>query len=467
MTVAAVSESLVEELRWLSATETAARVRSGALTPRQVVEAALQRIEAAQPKLNAFTYVLRDEALAEADAVSVRLAAGEDLPLAGVPVAAKDDVPLRGVAVTKGSFAYNHVTPEDAEFIRLVRAAGGVIVGSTRTPEFCLVPFTESERGGITRNPWNTDRTPGGSSGGSAAAVAAGLVPIGLGGDGGGSLRGPAAWTGIVGLFATPGSISNLPMGQVWTGLGIQGGLARTIADVAALYDVLLEDPQDLTGAIKTAPSGLRIGQTLDRALDRPIPQGGKIDPAWIRASDLTATALGQFGHDVSPVTVRFGNTPNKFMVRYLASLADELDNDTDEPARAERGTRLLAKLGRPLARFLPWATDSTKERQRIERALEGYDLLLTPAMPCSAPPVGERDGKPAIITALKAAKRVSFLSQWNHLGWPGISIPAGLDADGLPVAALLTARPGNERLLLQVAAQLEQARPWPLGKAV
>lgn len=458
--------SLAEELRWISAGETAARVRTGELTPRQVVEAAFERIDAAEPVLNAFIRLRRDEALAEADVIAERLAAGEHLPLAGVPVAVKDDVPMQGVVVTHGSRAHTQPSAEDAHTFGLIRAAGGILIGATRTPEFCLTPFCETELGGATRNPWDTTRTPGGSSGGSAAAVAAGLVPIALGGDGGGSIRGPAAWCGLPGLFPTPGSVTMEPMGEVWGGLAVQGGFGRTIADVALLYDVLLTEPQQLTTALEQDAPRVRIGQSLDRAVDRPIPQGGRIAAPWIRAADLTATLLGQLGHDVQPVRLKFGNAAAKFSVRYLVEIGREVDA-TDAPSQIEKGTRLLVRLGRPLRRLMGWASNAEPERRLVEQALDGFDVLLTPAMPCSAPPVGERDGAPSVVTSIKASQRVSFLNVWNQLGWCGISVPAGVDAQGLPVAILLTARPGSERLLLQLAAQLERARPWDYPKGL
>ncbi len=461
------TSSLAEELRWASAGATAARVRSGELTPKQVVEAAFERIEAAEPTLNAFIRLRRAEALAEAEIVSDRLAQGEYLPLAGVPVAVKDDAPMEGVVVSHGSRAYTQPSPEDAATFKLIRAAGGVLVGATRTPEFCLTPFCESDLGGATRNPWDPSRTPGGSSGGSAAAVSAGLVPLALGGDGGGSIRGPAAWCGLPGLYPTPGSVTMEPMGEIWGGLAVQGGFGRTIADTALLYDVLLTEPQGLAAAVTEETPKLRIALSLDRAMDRPIPQGGRISEAWVRASDLTATLLGQLGHEVEPVRVKFGNAATKFSIRYMVEIGKEVD-ETDAPKQIEKGTRLLVRMGRPLRPLMRWAMNVAAECKAVEQSLEGFDLLLSPTMPCSAPPVGERDGVPSIVTSFKASQRVSFLSTWNLLGWCGISVPAGVDAQGLPVAVLLTGRPGSERQLLQIAAQLERERPWdfPTTKA-
>lgn len=461
-----VSPALVEELRFVGAGATAARVRAGELTPREVVAAALARIDAAQGALNAFIRVDHAAALAEADAVAARLSAGEFLPLAGVPIAVKDETAQAGVVVTHGSRAYTDASEVDAEVLTLVRAAGAVVVGATRTPEFCLFPFTESDLGGITRNPWDPSRTPGGSSGGSAAAVAAGLVPLALGGDGGGSIRAPAAWCGLPGLMPTPGSVSTAPQESIWGGLAVLGGFGRSIADTALLYDVLLTERQDLATAIAEPAPTVRIGHTLDRAVDQPVPQGGPIDAPWKRASDLTANLLSELGHDVQPVRVRFGNTAQKFSVRYATELRSEIAQ-TGNPRAIGREPKVIARVGRLLQPLHSWALNLDRERSLVEASLQGVDVLLTPTMPVAPPPVGERDTSAALATVLRASRRVSFLNQWNALGWPGLTVPAGFDADGLPVAVLLTARPGQERLLLQLGAQLEQHRPWELGKAV
>ncbi len=450
-----------DDLRTLSATETARRVRAGELSAVAAVTAALERIEAAQPALNAFYRIRRPEALAEAATVDARVAAGEDLPLAGVPVAAKDDSALAGEVITMGSWAKTARSSEDAELARRVRAAGGVIVGLTRTPELCLMPYSESDRGGVTRNPWDPRRTPGGSSGGSVAAVSAGLVPMALGGDGGGSIRGPAAWTGLPGLFPTIGSVSTAPEKAIWGGLGVPGGFGRTIEDTALLYDVIGTPDWNLRQAVTEPPGPLRIALSYDRASDKPVPTGGPIDPSWRQAAERTAATLTDLGHAVQPVAVPFGNAAIKFTVRYLANLGIEAAR-TDEPAKLESNTRLMARLGGLVRRLLPWAVDNTAELKTVDGALQGYDLLLTPTMPVPPPRVGENAGQNGIRVSLRAARRVSFLSVWNHLGWPGITVPAGLDPQGLPVAVLLVGRPGSEPLLLQVAAQLEKASPWP-----
>lgn len=447
-----------EQLRWLGAVGTAQRVRAGDLDPVAVAGAALRRVESAQPTLNAFQRVAGD-VLEQAASVADRLAAGEDLPLAGVPLAIKDELAVAGEVHTKGSWARRTPSEVTAEVVRRVRAAGAVVVGATRTPELCLTPYTESDRGGLTRNPWDPTRTPGGSSGGSAAAVAAGLVPLALAGDGGGSIRGPAAWCGLPGLFMTPGRVPTAPEVEPWTGMVSFGGLARSVADTALLYDVLLGG-SGLRAALEDDFAPARVAVSLDRAGDRPVPQGGPLEPAWAEAARSTGDRLAALGHTVRRVPVRFGAASTKFTVRYLASARRDV-LATDRPDLVEPVTRTAARVGALVRPALPWALRTGPERRAVEASLDGIDVLVTPTMPCAPPPVGERDGVRAVATLLRAGQRVGYLNPWNLLGWPGLSVPAGVDAQGRPVAALLVARPGREHLLLRLGAQLEAAHPW------
>jgi amidase len=323
------------------------------------------------------------------------------------------------------------------------------------------MPYCESDRGGVTRNPWDTERTPGGSSGGSVAAVSAGLVPLALGGDGGGSIRGPAAWTGLPGLFPTVGNVPTAPEPAIWGGLGVPGGFGRSIEDTALLYDVIGTPDWNLRQVIQQDAPPLSIALSYDRASDKPVPTGGPIDASWRQATERTAATLTGLGHAVQPVSVPFGNAAVKFTLRYLAQLGIEAAK-TDDPSKLETNTRLLAAIGRPAKRALGWASNNAPERASVEGALRGHAILLTPAMPVPPPRVGENAGQNGVRVSLRAARRVSFLSVWNHLGWPAITVPAGLDPQGLPLGVLLVGRPGSEPLLLQVAAGLEKAAPWP-----
>jgi amidase len=439
------------------ATTTARRVRDGATTARAEVEAALRRVRAGDARLNAFSRVLADDALHAADEVDARVRAGERLPLAGVPVAVKDDADVAGLVTTRGSRAVTRAASDDAVLVGRLRAAGAVVVGTTRTPELCLVPRTESRLGGATRNPHDLSRTPGGSSGGSAAAVAAGLVPLATAGDGGGSIRGPAAWCGLPGLKSTPGTVGGTGADGVWSGLGVVGVLARSLADTALAHDVLADDASDLVGALTRGTGGpLRVAVSTDRP-GGFAPGAGALHPAWRAGVGTTAQALRDLGHHVAPVRLRLGASGPKFTVRYLGAARDELAA-TDDPDSAEPGTRLLARLGRASRPLAAWSRDVRRERSAVEASLRGADVLLTPTMPCPPPRIGETARTPAVLVSLRDERRASYCYPWNLLGWCGLTLPVGVDDDGLPVGVLLTARPHHEHLLLALAGELEAA---------
>ncbi|HEX8714747.1 MAG TPA: amidase family protein, partial [Solirubrobacteraceae bacterium] len=213
-------------------------IAAGELSSRELVELCLRRIEAAQPRLNAFRAVLAERALLEADQADARRGAGAERPLLGVPIAVKDDIDVAGEVTALGSNAYGAPAAADAEVVRRLRAAGAVIIGKTNVPELCVWPFTETATFGVTRNPWDVQRAPGGSSGGSAVAVAAGLVGAALGSDGAGSIRIPAAWCGLFGLKPQRGRVSLAPRPRSWNGLSVNGVLTRRVADTALFHDV-------------------------------------------------------------------------------------------------------------------------------------------------------------------------------------------------------------------------------------
>ncbi|MBW3609516.1 MAG: hypothetical protein KY463_14470 [Actinobacteria bacterium] len=279
------------ELAFAGVARQAAMVRVGAVTPRELVETALDRIATLDPQLNAFRVVFAERALREADEAAKRLSTEEDLPLLGVPIAVKDDTPFGGEARVCGSHAYGDPEPEDADFVRLVRAAGAIVVGITRTPELAAWPFTETVHGGITRNPWDPQRTSGGSSGGSASAVAAALVPAATASDGAGSIRIPAACCGLFGLKVTRGAITTAPADELFGGLSVYGFLTRDVADAALLYEVATDRP--FVAAARRDPARLRI------ALSTRIPPGSsaRLSGDWRTAAESTADLLRSLGH--------------------------------------------------------------------------------------------------------------------------------------------------------------------------
>src|SRR5215204_1729617 len=291
------------ELLFRPATDLAELVRGGEISSRELTEAALERVGALQPELNAFVHVDHDGALAAADAIGP----GDERLFAGVPIAVKDTAPVAGMPYTLGSDIFGDFVPDhDAFVVRRLREAGFMIVGKTNLPEFGILPVTEPRRFGPTRNPWDTERTPGGSSGGAAAAVAAGMVPLAHGSDGGGSIRIPAACCGLVGLKPSRGRISRGP-DQGDDFLVQDGVLTRTVAETAALLDLLAGyEPGDATwapppsepfaAAAAREPGRLRIGVTTTAAIDAPL------DPVCEHAVRDAAELLGSLGHAVEEV---------------------------------------------------------------------------------------------------------------------------------------------------------------------
>ena len=241
------------DIAFSGAAQQARLLAAGEITAPALLELYLRRIGRLDPALNAYRVVLADPARAEAAAVQQRLDAGERLPLLGVPIAIKDDVDVAGEVTTMGTSAYGAPKACDAEVVRRLRAAGAVIIGKTQVPELTIWPFTESLTFGATRNPWDTDRTPGGSSGGTAAAVAAGLAAIGLGSDGAGSIRIPSTWCGLFGLKPQRDRISLHPHEDAWNGMVVNGPLARTVEDAALFLDATTTMPVPDGGFVAAA----------------------------------------------------------------------------------------------------------------------------------------------------------------------------------------------------------------------
>ncbi|MCB5178780.1 amidase [Streptomyces antimicrobicus] len=453
------------DLMFLGVERQAEFVRTGKLTSRALVDAALRRIARLDPALGAFRVVMAEQARAEADARDAERAEG---PLHGVPVAVKDELDVAGQTTTFGSAAQRTPAAADSEAVRRLRAAGAVIVGKTAMPEFGQWPFTESAAYGHTRNPWDTTRTPGGSSGGSAAAVAAGLVGAALGGDGGGSLRIPAACCGLFGLKPQRGRVSTAPHPHLWYALGTVGPLTRTVRDCALLYDVLAGSaPTDRFPARPTATSWLRALETPPGRLRigycaEPAVPGVRPHPEHVRALLETVRALRELGHEVREVRPRLPDATAAFVAQFCGGVRAEADT-VERPDLLERRTRRTLAL----ARLLP---ESAVERgvragerlaERADRMFATMDLLLTPVLAARPRPVGALDGAGLLTAVARSRPMVAWTALWNVTGHPAASVPAGHAADGLPLAVQLVGRRDDEPTLLRVAAQLETVRPW------
>lgn len=457
------------ELLFLGAARQAELVRAGKVTARALAEASLRRIEAIDPWLGAFRVVRpREQVLAEADARDAALASGAELPLAGVPVAVKDELDVAGEVTTFGGAANLTPAARDSEAVRRLRAAGAVVVGKTAMPEFGQWPFTESAAHGRTRNPWDTTRTPGGSSGGSAAAVAAGLVGAALGGDGGGSIRIPAACCGLFGLKPQRGRVPTAPQPHLWHALGTIGPLTRGVADSALLYDVLGGPAEgDRWAARPTATSFARAAATEPGRLRiawsaKPAVPGVRPHPEHVAALRRTAQLLRELGHDVREVTPDYPDATAAFLPQFCGGVRAEAAV-VERPELLERRTRQTLRL----ARLVPEAAVERAVRAgerlavRAERVFAGADLLLTPTLAARPRAVGALDGAGLAGALLRSRPMVAYTALWNVTGHPAASVPAGFGTDGLPLAVQLVGRPHDEPTLVSVAAQLESARPW------
>jgi len=449
-------------------------VRAGELSARELVGASLRRIEQLEPKLNAFTQVAHESALEAADAIGK----GDPRPFAGVPIAVKDNRPVAGMRLTLGSDLFgDHIAERDSFLIRRLRDAGFVIVGKTALPEMGILPTTESRRFGPTHNPWQLGRTPGGSSGGSAAAVAAGMVPIAHANDGGGSLRIPAACCGLVGLKAARGRVSRGPEGGQ-SFLSVDGVLTRTVADTAAALDAIAGyEPGDASWApppprpyaelARPELRGLKLGVTVE------APFAAELEAVSETATRTASALLESLGHTVGPVTPPWSGqglladftrlfTPLVAMeVRAGERIRGREATEADlEPltwavwtrARQQTSLAYLAAQGRLEA-----------AARAIVASLAPYDALLTPALAQRPVPLGEIHGlgHEPWSEYRRSASFTPYTAVVNITGLPAITVPLYHGDDGLPLGVQLVGPPAREEVLLALAAQLERAHPW------
>ncbi|MEU6282804.1 amidase [Streptomyces sp. NPDC047028] len=448
--------------------ESVRALAEGEVTSRTLVERSLARIAATQPTLNAFRVVRAEAALAEADAADRELAAGVRRPLLGVPVAVKDDMDVAGEPTAFGCRGDFPAAAEDGEAVRRLRAAGAVIIGKTNTCELGQWPFTEGAAFGDTRNPWHTGHTPGGSSGGSAAAVAAGLVPAALGSDGAGSVRIPASWTHLVGIKPQRGRISTWPRGESFQGITVNGTLARTVADAALLLDAASGNhardphcPAALTvfDAVGRDPGRLRIALSLKPPFTA-VP--ARLHPQVRALVVRLAEKLAALGHDVEEADPPYGQIGLTFVPRATVGIAEWV-RDAPDPALLDRRTRDAARLGRLLGGAPLRAARRAEAvlHRRIGGFFGSYDVVLAPTTAAPPPRIGAlyRLGGLATDRAMIAA--CPYAWPWNVLGWPGVNVPAGFVAPGLPVGAQLLGPAASEPLLVSLAAQLEAELNW------
>ncbi|MDX6674284.1 MAG: amidase [Solirubrobacteraceae bacterium] len=459
------------ELAFTGVVRQAELVRAGEVAPRELVETYLERIDRLDPRLNAFRSVYRERAVAEADQAAARLKAGDERPLLGVPVAIKDNTDVAGDVTTHGTNAYGEAAREDAEVVRRVRAAGAIVLGRTHVPPLCALPCTESPTWGITRNPWDVNRTPGGSSGGSGAAVAAGLVGAALGTDGAGSIRFPAAHNGLFGLKPQRGRISLAPLPEHWHGMSVVGWLTRGVADAALMYDATMGNvPSDreptpppersFAEAATSAPGKLRVAYSL-----RPPPGtiGAGPDADVRRALLETAELLRSLGHEVHEQDLDIPlDAVSHGVVRTVRGIADEA-RTLPHYERLDRRFRRVTRLGEliPAAALARALAAESGVAERVNRIFDDHDVVLTPVAPEPPFEVGRWEGRGMLWTLNGGARMIAFTALWNQTGQPAAAVPAGSTAGGLPLSVQLVGRPNDEGTLLSLAAQLEAERPW------
>jgi amidase len=444
---------------FLSALEQARLIREQAASPVEIVEEYVERIERIDPMLNSYVTVCADEALAEARDPRPG-------PFSGVPLPIKDLADTAGIRTTYSCRAFaEHVPTDDSALVRRIRAAGFIVLGKTNTPEFGTTVVTESDLNGICRNPWNPSRTPGGSSGGAAAAVAAGLAPLAQGGDGAGSIRVPATCCGHFGLKPTRGRTSTAPQGNVH-GLAVYGPLARTVADAAAFLDVISGpepgDPQlapsperPFLEEVGEPPGRLRVALVLDP------PTRTRVDPVCANAGRAAAALLEELGHDVDEVSIDWRDDLRELFTVVWQTIPSLYVSETSQVERLNEAFAARA-LETSSVEYIRAFSLLQKYGRRVADFCAGYDVVLTPTL--ALPPVSVgwvREPEDPWEQHARAMEFAPFTAPVNVAGLPAVSVPISRTDDGVPLGVQLVASAGGEPVLLRLSAQIEAARPW------
>jgi amidase len=456
-----------EELAFAGVARQAELVRAGQVSSTELVELYLERIGRLEPELNAFRAVMAERALADARQADARRGAGEVRPLLGVPMAVKDTEDVAGERTAWGTALRGAPAQRDNALVARLRDAGAVIIGKTNLPELAIIGDTEGPAFGFTRNPWDLDRSPGGSSGGSAAAVAAGLCAAATGSDGAGSIRIPASCCGLVGLKPQRDRISLGALAGHWHGLSVAGFLTRTVEDTALLLDVASERRaqrpfvEAVRARVVPRPSRLgpvRIALSF-RAAFRPSWVDGDVRASLHRLAD----SLRTLGHDVTRHDPSYGRAADAAVARYLNGIAEDAKR-FGPPERLQRRTRGVIRMGRLVPRRLldKALRDEARHAARIGGLFRDHDVLLTPTIALLPVEAARWEGLSALRTMLEMAMVYPFTGVWNMTGQPAISIPARPSRDGLPIGAQLIAPANGEDRLLGLAAQLERELAWP-----
>jgi aspartyl-tRNA(Asn)/glutamyl-tRNA(Gln) amidotransferase subunit A len=460
------------DLHWKPAYELAAMIRRRELKAAELMAATIARLEKVNSKLNAFVALRAEQAMDEARALDEKIARREEVgPLAGLPLGVKDLEDAAGLPTTFGSKPFRNNRPAaDSVQVARLKAAGAIVLGKTNAPEFGYTGFTKNLLFGVTRNPWNLERTPGGSSGGSSAAIAGGIVPLATGSDGGGSVRIPACYTGCFGIKCSNGRIPSDPtLGMIpWNDTSVLGPLTRTVRDAALYLDATVgyhpADPDSLPHP------GVSYAAMLDR-LPRKLriafhPDfGGLVQRDVAREVARAVDVFKALGHEVSVIDDRIPEVGRDWQ-RLGATQGYAMLHEMIEENRGDFGRAYLS--GLETAKHISWRHYGAAYRHRYElnewckRIFARFDLLMTPTLPTEAfaakgPPPSEINGKP--VRDVMAV--VAFTFPFNMSGHPASSVRAGLTDAGLPAGLQIVAERYREDLVLQASFAYEQARPW------
>ena len=457
------------ELAFSSALEQARSIRSSEVSPLELAELYLERIGRLDAQVGSYVTVMAPEAIALAKSQTEQLARTSDRenlpPFFGVPISIKDLTPVAGVRCTYGVPALlSNIATYDDGVVAKIKAAGFNILGKTATAQVGSLPYTEPEGFPATRNPWNLDYTPGGSSGGAAAAVAAGLCAIAQGSDGGGSIRGPAFCCGLVGIKPTRGRVSHAPVGDYQSGISTNGPLARTVRDAAALLDVMsgyitgdpywLPNPESsFLEAADQKLSNLRV------AFSTTIAPLGEVSSSCQQAVMDTVKLLSELGHNIEPGCPDFTGLIEPFSVIWQSGVAA-----SGIPAPAlEPMNRWLLDRTRSAGEYLGAVSQMQVIARRIVGFFDNFDVLVLPTYMYPQIRVGEWANLTPEETLQKIIHWIAPCPPFNASGQPAIALPTGLDVNGLPLGIQIIGRPGAEATLIALAAQIEAAKPFPV----
>ena len=472
------SDERTAELHWQSATTLAQQIKRKKVSPVEVVDAILARIDKLNPTLNAYVTLTAETARREARAAERALIRrGATLgPLHGVPFSVKDLVITKGVRTTFGTPLYrDNVPSEDAPIVARLKAAGGIMLGKTNTPTMGWIGATHNLLFGPTRNPWNLERTPGGSSGGASAACAAGLGPLHVGTDGGGSIRIPASFAGIFGHKASYGRVPTYPVSGAWS-LSHAGPMTRTVADAALMLNVcagpderdqysLPAERVDFVAALRGSLAGWRVAWTDDLGF------ADCVDPEVSAVCARAARAFRELGCRVEEVQPAWPSPRDAWYEIFCGGIATRLTPYLDRRHEIDAGlVRIIeAELRNPPSKYVQAWLDRLAWWQHPRAFFEKYDLLLTPTTACPPFKLGLDNPTEIAGRAVGAYAWIPFTYPFNLTGQPAASVPAGFTADGLPVGLQIVGRRFADVTVLRAAAAFERLRPWaahrpPLG---